>query len=209
MPWCTHSSHSAALPAAGLSGPPGLGILGVSACWYCKELKKMGLDGKHCHNSGMLQWCWSRQHIQAYAKELSQRAAMILMTCWIFCRAETTPCFPTANELASAHNTEETHCPLVLTNICQRPRVNDVNYICLFLFQGRKKLQFWCHSKKKINWQHCWASFSSPTLQDVWNKAVRPWHTVSLRQMILWPLLSPVPNGNKKEDSIIIFLVSI
>lgn len=32
MPWCTHSSHSAALPAAGLSGPPGLGILGVSAC---------------------------------------------------------------------------------------------------------------------------------------------------------------------------------
>lgn len=33
--------------------------------------------------------------------------------------AETTPCFPIAYEPASAHNTEETHCPLVLTNICQ------------------------------------------------------------------------------------------
>lgn len=32
MPWCTHSSHSAALPKVGPSGPPGLGILGVSAC---------------------------------------------------------------------------------------------------------------------------------------------------------------------------------
>lgn len=31
-PWCNHSSHNAAQPAAGLSGPPGLGILGVSAC---------------------------------------------------------------------------------------------------------------------------------------------------------------------------------
>lgn len=40
MPWCTHSSHNAALPAAGLSGPPGSGILGVSACWYCGEEKK-------------------------------------------------------------------------------------------------------------------------------------------------------------------------
>lgn len=31
-PWCTRSSHNAVLPADGLSGRPGLGILGVSAC---------------------------------------------------------------------------------------------------------------------------------------------------------------------------------
>lgn len=32
MPWCNRSSHSAEQLAAGLSGPPGLDILGVSAC---------------------------------------------------------------------------------------------------------------------------------------------------------------------------------
>lgn len=32
MPWCTRSSHSAALPTVGLSGPLGLGILVISAC---------------------------------------------------------------------------------------------------------------------------------------------------------------------------------
>lgn len=34
-PWCSHSSHSAKPPAGGPSGPPCLGILEVSACWYC------------------------------------------------------------------------------------------------------------------------------------------------------------------------------
>lgn len=62
MPWCTRSSHNAALPAAGLSGPPGLGILGVSACWYCGEEKKRG--GGHGQTSGTLLSCWSWRCIQ-------------------------------------------------------------------------------------------------------------------------------------------------
>lgn len=32
MPWCTHSSHNAVLPAAGLLESPDLGILGASTC---------------------------------------------------------------------------------------------------------------------------------------------------------------------------------
>lgn len=137
MPWCTRSSHNAALPAAGLSGPPGLGILGVSACWYCGEEKKRG------------GWTWSNQRnalvmlvmamypasggvlmSHTYPKE---RAAVIWITCCTFHCAETSPCFqtvPSVYELPSANNTEETYCPLVLSNICQMSLSKGYQMIC-------------------------------------------------------------------------------
>ncbi len=128
-PWCIHSFHNAARPAAGLSGPPGSGILGVSACWYCGEEKeksgqgvdmvnpdeRCGHDDSYLAGGGVLM-------SHTYPKE---RPVVIWITCCTFRHAETSPCFSklcyqcTWTPLPSANNTEETYCPLVLSNICQ------------------------------------------------------------------------------------------
>lgn len=134
MPWCTRSSHNAALPAAGLSGPPGPGIRGVSACWYCGEEKKRTWSNQRNALVMLVMTMYPASGgvlmSHTYPKE---RAEVIWITCCTFRCADTSPCFqtvPSVYELPSANNTEETYCPLVLSNICQMSLSKGYRMIC-------------------------------------------------------------------------------